>query len=200
MLRCWLRWALIGLSVILVTSVPASGQEPTAWSENLEFQTFSIAAIDPATGESGVAVTTRVPCVGNAVPWVRAGVGAVATQSWTRVEYGPELLDLLAEGLTAEDALRRAVAADSLAARRQVGVIGLNGGSAAFTGDEAWAWAGQRSGPDYVTQGNVLTGPEVLDAVASSFEASAARGRHLADRLIEALAAAVRTFFWVAGS
>jgi uncharacterized Ntn-hydrolase superfamily protein len=70
-----------------------------------------------------------------------------------------------------------------------VGVIGLAGGSASFTGDEAMAWAGQRSGPNYVTQGNILVGPEVLDAVAQTFEASAGSERHLADRLIEAVAA-----------
>lgn len=74
-----------------------SGQEPASW-DRLYFHTFSIAAVDPETGESGVAVTTRVPCVGNGVPWVRAGVGAVATQAWTRVAYGPELLDALAAG------------------------------------------------------------------------------------------------------
>ncbi|NIV84485.1 MAG: DUF1028 domain-containing protein, partial [Gemmatimonadetes bacterium] len=142
-------------------------QEPAAWAPDLHFATFSIAAIDPETGESGVAVTTRVPCVGNAVPWVRAGVGAVATQSWTRVEYGPELLDLLESGVPPEAALSQAVAADTLAARRQVGVIGLQGGSAAFTGDEALPWAGHRSGPNYVTQGNILVGPEVLEAVAT---------------------------------
>ncbi len=168
------------------------GQEPAAWGDRLHFHTFSIVAVDPETGESGVAVTTRVPCVGNGVPWVRAGVGAVATQSWTRVEYGPELLDMLESGMSAADALREAVARDTLAARRQVGVIGLKGGGAAFTGDEALPWAGHRSGPNYVTQGNVLVGPEVLEAVARSFESTAGSHRHLADRLIEALAAGQR--------
>jgi uncharacterized Ntn-hydrolase superfamily protein len=91
--------------------------------------------------------------------------------------------------MAAEEALRVAVAADSQAARRQVGVIGLDGGSAAFTGEEAMAWAGHRSGPSYVTQGNILVGPEVLEAVARTFEASERSDRHLADRLIEALAA-----------
>lgn len=180
---------LILTTVWAVTAPQLAGQEPATWGPTPHFHTFSIAAIDPETGESGVAVTTRVPCVGNGVPWVRAGVGAVATQSWTRVEYGPELLDMLAEGMNAEEALRIAVAADSQAARRQVGVIGIAGGSAAFTGGEAMAWAGHRSGPNYVTQGNILVGPEVLDAVAQTFEGSTGSGRHLADRLIEALAA-----------
>jgi len=184
------RSAILFLATVWTVTVPElAGQEPVTWGATPHFHTFSIAAIDPETGESGVAVTTRVPCVGNGVPWVRAGVGAVATQSWTRVEYGPELLDMLADGMTAEDALRTAVAADSLAARRQVGVIGIAGGSAAFTGGEAMAWAGHRSGPNYVTQGNILVGPEVLEAVAQTFEASAGSGRHLADRLIGALSA-----------
>ncbi len=180
----------------LVSALPlrdTRGQEPAEWGEELQFSTFSIAAVDPETGESGVAVTTRVPCVGNGVPWVRAGVGAVATQSWTRVAYGPELLDMLESGMTAEDALRRATTADTLAARRQVGVIGLEAGSAAFTGEEALPWAGERAGPNYITQGNILVGPEVLDAVGASFESTANTHRHLADRLIEALGAGQRT-------
>lgn len=184
-----LAHALVLLVIAVILPAPAAGQEPAAWEPDLHFHTFSIAAIDPATGESGVAVTTRVACVGNGVPWVRAGVGAVATQSWTRVEYGPELLEMLAEGIGAEEALRRAVAADSQAARRQVGVIGIDGASSAFTGNSALPWAGHRSGRNYVTQGNILTGPEVLDAVAVAFESSEGGARHLADRLIEALMA-----------
>ncbi|GIW53139.1 MAG: hypothetical protein KatS3mg081_2494 [Gemmatimonadales bacterium] len=155
----------------------------------LNFSTFSIAAVDPETGEVGVAVTTRVPCVGNIVPWVRAGVGAVATQAFSRAEYGPELLDLLEQGLSAREALARATAADTGAARRQVGVIGLRGGSAQHTGERTNPWAGHRAGPNYVTQGNLLVGPEVLEAVARSFESTEGSDRHLADRLIEALAA-----------
>jgi uncharacterized Ntn-hydrolase superfamily protein len=169
--------------------LPLRGQEPAAWGPHLEFHTFSIAAIDPRTGESGVAVTTRVPCVGNGVPWVRAGVGAVATQANTRVAYGPDLLEMMSTGMSAQEALKSAIAADEGAASRQVGVIGLSAGSAQHTGSEANPWAGHRSGPNYVTQGNILVGPEVLEAVATSFEATEESNRHLADRLIEALAA-----------
>ena len=165
-------------------------QEPLAWGNgDPYFATFSIAAVDRTTGESGVAVTTRVPCVGNGVPHVRVGVGAVATQASTRVEYGVELLDLLAAGTSPEEALRSRVAEDGMAERRQVGVIALDGRSAQHTGSGTSAWAGHLSGPDYVTQGNLLVGAPVLEAVGRTFEASASSGRHLADRLIEALAA-----------
>ena len=175
--RLWLASTL----AISALTLDARCQEPVTWKPELEFSTFSIAAVDPATGEVGVAVTTRVACVGNGVPWVRAGVGAVATQANTRTEYGNELLDWLG----------RAVAADTGAARRQVGVIGLKAGagSAQHTGERTNPWAGHRAGANYVTQGNLLVGPEVLAAVAQSFESTAASDRHLADRLIEALAA-----------
>ncbi len=151
--------------------------------------TFSIAAVDPETGEVGVAVTTRNPCVGNGVPWVRAGVGAVATQARTRTQYGEELLDLLEAGQTPDEALRERLAADESAAHRQVGVVALAGGVAQHTGAEASAWAGHRSGPDYAAQGNLLVGPEVVDAVADSFENTRGSGLSLADRLVAALEA-----------
>jgi len=177
--------------VLMFPSEPIGAQEPVTWRDPLEFSTFSIAAVDPATGETGVAVTTRVVCVGNGVPWVRAGIGAVATQANTRTQYGNELLDLLAQGLPAREALARSVAADSGAAQRQVGVIGLQAGagSAQHTGEGTNPWAGHRAGANYVTQGNLLVGPQVLEAVARTFESTAASDRHLADRLIEALAA-----------
>src|SRR5262245_47881701 len=123
---------------VLLAHTPLLAQEPVAWGvssrDALAFHTFSIAAIDPRTGEVGVAVTTRVPCVGNGVPWVRAGVGAVATQANTRTEYGQILLDALAKGDEPAKALERALAADSGAQSRQVGVIAMSGKSAQHTG------------------------------------------------------------------
>jgi len=182
-----------GWLALLLTSSRLASQEPAAWGvssrDALEFHTFSIAAIDPRTGEVGVAVTTRVPCVGNGVPWVRAGVGAVATQANTRTEYGQILLDALAKGEEPSKALARALAADSLAASRQVGVIAVGGKSAQHTGANDSPWAGGRAGTNYVTQGNLLVGPEVVEAVAASFEASEGTPRHLADRLVDAIAA-----------
>lgn len=183
--------ALLALAAGALPGSALEAQEPASWVGEADprFHTFSLAAVDPATGESGVAVTTRVPCVGNGVPWVRAGVGAVATQAYTRVAYGPELLDRLASGAAPDSALAEAVAADTGAARRQVGVVDLSGATAQHTGAGVDAWAGHRAGPYYATQGNLLVGPDVLEAVARSFEAGAGSGRHLADRLIEALAA-----------
>jgi uncharacterized Ntn-hydrolase superfamily protein len=177
------------VAALITVSSTASAQVPVAWRDSLVFHTFSIAAVDPRTGEVGVAVTTRVPCVGNGVPWVRAGVGAVATQASTRTEYGNELLDAIAKGETPDAALKRLLAADSGAQSRQIGVIDSKGRSAQHTGSQPQTWAGHRAGPSYVTQGNVLVGPEVLDAVAKSFAASDGQPRHLADRLIDAIAA-----------
>jgi uncharacterized Ntn-hydrolase superfamily protein len=178
---------LAGLCVLAGGSL--SAQVPAAWRDSLVFHTFSIAAIDPRTGESGVAVTTRVACVGNGVPWVRAGVGAVATQANTRTEYGGDLLDALNRGVAPDVALREALSRDTLGRTRQIGVIAVNGASAQHTGSGANAWAGHRAGSNYVTQGNLLVGPQVLEAVARTFEASEGMPRHLADRLIEAIAA-----------
>src|SRR5258706_287379 len=183
------RFLVAAVGVIGLGLSTAHAQVPVEWRDSLVFHTFSIAALDPRTGELGVAVTTRVPCVGNGVPWVRVGVGAVATQANTRTEYGNELLDALAKGEAPADALKRLLAADSAAASRQIGVIDSRGRSAQHTGARAQAWAGGRAGPNYVTQGNILVGPEVLDAVAKSFEGSEGQPRHLADRLIAAIAA-----------
>jgi len=187
---------LAALAAVAV-AIPAIAQEPAAWGteREVDFHTFSIVALDPATGETGVTVTTRNPCVGNAVPWVRAGVGAVATQGATRLEYGNEVLDLLERGLSAQDALNKIVAADTGRERRQVGVIDNKGRTAQWTGKEQYGaekqgdWVNMRTGPNFAVQGNSLVGPEVVDAVANTFQASASSGRALADRLIEALAA-----------
>ncbi len=182
-------------AIIALLTGPAGAQEPAAWGPPLEFHTFSIVAVDPRTGETGVAVTTRNPCVGNAVPWVRAGVGAVATQGGTRVEYGPDLLDLLAKGVPAREALDRLVAADQDRERRQVGVIARDGRSAQWTGagqkgaERQGDWTAERAGPTFAVQGNSLVSPAVVDAVADAFAGSEGSPRHLADRLIEALAA-----------
>src|SRR5688572_23160770 len=185
------RW-IAGVGVALVCASPLAAQEPVAWraGEELVFHTFSIAAIDPRTGEVGVAVTTRNPCVGNGVPWVRKGVGAVATQASTRTEYGYELLDKMERGVAPRVALDSLLANDEGRDSRQIGVIGLDGRSAQHSRQvEGPPYTGTRSGPTYVIQGNTLTGRDVLDAVEASFKASDGKFRQLADRLIEALQA-----------
>lgn len=188
----FVRRLLFATACGLLLAARAPAQEPVQWgrpSDPLIFATFSIAAIDPRTKEVGVAVTTRNPCVGNAVPWVRVGVGAVATQANSRTQYGDELLTALGKGEEPEAALRRLLAVDSAAQSRQVGVIGVDGRGAQHTGSGAQSWAGHRRGTTYVTQGNILVGPQVLEAVARTFEASEGSARHLGDRLIEAIAA-----------
>lgn len=181
--------------VTLLSSVAAmpsdlGAQEPVGWGgAELEFHTFSIVGVDPVTGEVGAAVTTRNACVGNGVPWVRVGVGAVATQASTRTQYGQELLDMIEEGMDPAEALASALARDDGAESRQIGVIASDGRSAQHTGTRPGDWAGHRSGLNYATQGNVLVGPEVLDAVATTFEATEGSHLHLADRLIAAMEA-----------
>jgi len=181
--------------LILFSTPPAFAQEPAAWGADLEFHTFSIVAIDPVTGESGVAVTTRRPCVGNAVTWVRPGVGAVATQGRTRLEYGNDLLDLIERGVAPQEAMNRVVAADEGREHRQVGVIDMKGRAAQWTGSEQYGaeaegdWVAMRTGKDYAVQGNSLVGIHVVDAVADAFEGSEVKQRHLADRLIDAISA-----------
>jgi uncharacterized Ntn-hydrolase superfamily protein len=187
--RSWFRSA----AALLLFATPSFAQEPAKWGPDLVFHTFSIVAVDPVTKETGVAVTTRNPCVGNAVPWVRAGVGAVATQGGTRVEYGQELLDLLSKGVAPQQALDQLVAADTGRESRQVGVIGVDGRSAQWTGKGQYGaekqgdWVAMKTGPTFAVQGNSLVTPDVVTAVATTFQASEGSPRHLADRLIEAL-------------
>ncbi len=153
------------------------------------YATFSLCATDQTTAETAVAVTTRVPFVGRAVPWVRAGVGAIATQAWTIVEYGRVGLDLLEQGLEPQAVLEQLLADDEGRELRQLAVLDARGRSAVHTGAENGTWAGSRQGDGYTVQGNVLVGRRVIDAVADAFEAMAASGMPLAERMILALEA-----------
>ncbi len=154
-----------------------------------EFHTFSICAIDPAAGQCGVAVTSRVTHVGRYVPWVRAGVGAVATQAMTAVNYCREGLALLEAGKTPKDAIDQLLAEDDNRESRQLGIIDMQGRMAAFTGSTNGTFAGDRQGKNYTVQGNLLVAREVIDAVAESFESTEDAELALADRLISALEA-----------
>jgi uncharacterized Ntn-hydrolase superfamily protein len=154
-----------------------------------QYSTFSLCAIDPATGQSGAAVTTRVPFVGRAVPWVRAGVGAVCTQASTVVEYGPRGLDLLAKGVEPQAVLSQLLADDAARETRQVGIIDMKGRAAAHTGKQNGNWAGSRQGRNYTVQANIMVGPEVVEAVATMFESTEGSGLPLAERMILSLEA-----------
>ena len=148
--------------------------------------TFSIVARDPLTGELGVAVESKFLAVGAVVPWAKAGVGAIATQAWANTSYGPRGLELLASGLSAHEVVTQLTGEDTGQAQRQVGVIGVSGESATFTGDQCFPWAGGHVGEHYTCQGNILVGEETVLAMARTFEQMAG---HLCDRLVAALAA-----------
>ena len=153
------------------------------------YSTFSLCAIDPATGQSGAGVTTRVPFVGRAVPHVRAGVGAVCTQASTVVEYGPRGLDLLVKGVEPQAVLQQLLADDTQRESRQVGVIDMKGRAAAHTGKDNGNWAGSRQGLNYTVQANIMVGPEVVEAIAAHFESTEGTGMPLAERMILAMEA-----------
>ena len=156
---------------------------------NPQYSTFSLCAIDPATGQSGAAVTTRVPFVGRAVPHVRAGIGAVCTQASTVVEYGPRGLDLMAKGVEPATAVAQLLSDDQQRESRQLGMIDMKGRSAAHTGKNNGNWAGSKQGLNYTVQANIMVGPEVIDAVARTFEATEGTGMALAERMILAMEA-----------
>lgn len=149
--------------------------------------TYSIVALDAATGDLGVATQSKFLAVGAVVPWARADVGAVATQSYANVRYGPDGLDALAAGGSATDVLAALVAADPLREQRQAGIVDRHGVAATFTGRECFAWAGGRTGKGYAAQGNILAGAEVVDGIAETFQA---RGRPFPELLVACLAAA----------
>ncbi|MGH9290466.1 MAG: DUF1028 domain-containing protein [Acidimicrobiales bacterium] len=146
--------------------------------------TYSIVARDDSTGELGVAVQTCFLAVGSIAPWARPGVGAVATQAFAELAYGPRCLDALGAGNTAGDALAEARAADPTAEIRQVGVVGADGTIAAVTGERCVDHAGHVIGDGFTTQANMVSTPEVWGAMASAFESSTG---HLARRLLAAL-------------
>jgi uncharacterized Ntn-hydrolase superfamily protein len=153
----------------------------------LELNTFSIAARCGRTGMVGVAVSTAVPGVGGICPFVRAGVGAVATQSWVNPYLGIDGIALLAEGMSAKAALERLIADDPGRDVRQLGLVDRAGNSAAWSGQACTPWFGHLTGPDYAVQGNMLVGEPTIQAMAAAFERAAALD--LPERLLVVLEA-----------
>lgn len=198
----------LALLALLPLAAPVAAETPrsNAAGEPL-VATFSIVALDPATGDLGIAVQSKFPNVRAVVPWARAGVGAVATQSFAKVSFGNDGLDLLERGATAEEALAILLRNDPLREQRQVGIVDARGNSATWTGKECFAWAGGRVGqesaatktigPDsgvgtvvagrgFTVQGNILVSEATVEAMARAFETTPGE---LADRLMAALVA-----------
>jgi uncharacterized Ntn-hydrolase superfamily protein len=146
--------------------------------------TFSIVA---RQGDAlGVAVASKFLAVGALVPACRARVGAIASQAFANLSYGPRGLDLLASGSSARDVVQRLTSQDELREQRQVGVVDASGGAATFTGSECFDWAGGLTGDGWAAQGNILTGPGVVDALGITFGKTEG---DLATRLMAALRA-----------
>jgi uncharacterized Ntn-hydrolase superfamily protein len=185
---------------------PLTAQQPTVAPSHFQklAHTYSIVAYDSASGDLGVAVQSKFPNVGGIVPWGRAGVGAVATQSLGNTAYGERGLDLIAQGATAEEALRIIMRSDTMLQDRQVGLVDARGNAASFTGRSTFDWAGGRVGVapghgnvnggkgevivgrGYAAQANIMVSDQTVKNMAETFEQS--RG-NLADRLVAALKA-----------
>ncbi|MGH2653008.1 MAG: DUF1028 domain-containing protein [Actinomycetota bacterium] len=151
--------------------------------------TFSIVGADLEAGDWGVAVASKFPAVGVVVPWARAGVGAVATQSWANTSLGFRGLDLMESGLAAGETMERLLAEDDGREQRQVGMVDGRGSAATFSGQECTPWAGGTTGEGFAGQGNILVGPGVLDAMVEAYRGT---DGDLVDRLLAALVAGDR--------
>lgn len=148
--------------------------------------TFSIVAADPDAEELGIAVASRFFSVGSVVPWAKANVGAVATQSFSNTSFGWRGLELLEKGATPEEVMEILLRNDDDPDRRQVGIVSSDGKSITYTGIKCLPWAGGRSGPNYAIQGNILAGESVVTAMEKTFLET--KGT-LAERLYAALLA-----------
>src|SRR2546426_146779 len=148
--------------------------------------TFSIVAFDSKTKDLGVAVESKFPAVGSAVPFARAGVGAVATQAYANTTYGPRGIAMLRRGMSPKDVVLSLTSTDRDRGRRQVGIVDAQGGAASHTGKDCNAWAGHVVGHGYACQGNILAGEAVVRGMARAYEST--KG-DLPVRLLAALAA-----------
>jgi uncharacterized Ntn-hydrolase superfamily protein len=197
---------LLALTLGLAHPSAGSAQQPVTAPSHFSklAHTYSIVAWDSATGDLGVAVQSKFPNVGGIVPWAKSGVGAVATQSLSNTDYGEKGLELMAQGATAEEALRIIMRRDTMLQDRQVGMVDARGSAASFTGRTTFDWAGGRvgaaSGPGsvsggkgevivgrgYSAQANIMVSDQTVKNLAETFERSSGS---LADRLLAALKA-----------
>jgi uncharacterized Ntn-hydrolase superfamily protein len=162
-MRCLLFISLV--FAVLPAASPADPQKPDE-----PVATFSVVGYDPDAKEWGVAVASKFLAVGSVVPWVEADAGAIATQSFANVAYGPKGLELMRKGRSAEDTMKELTEGDEGRDRRQAGIVDKDGNAATFTGKGCMPWAGGKTGKHYACQGNILAGPEVVDAMAKAFE------------------------------
>lgn len=174
-----MRYALLIPSFAFILPASLSAQRPVS--------TYSIVARDSATGQLGVAVQSHWFSVGPLVPWAKAGVGAVATQSFVEASYGPLALEMIEAGRTAGEAMRGLIAADPHPEVRQVAIVDAQGNVAVHTGAMAIANAGDHTGRGYSVQANMMLPSTVPDAMARAYESS---DGDLAERLLAALEAA----------
>lgn len=196
---------LVSLSPLL-RSLPAAAQQPLQPPAHFEklAHTYSIVAWDSVNGDLGVAVQSKFPNVGGIVPWARSGVGAVATQSLSNTAFGERGLDLIAQGATAEEALRIVMRTDSMLQDRQVGMVDARGNAASFSGTTTFDWSGGRVGDPsgrghvaggkgavivgrgFAAQANIMVSDQTVKNLAETFEKTPGS---LADRLVAALKA-----------
>jgi uncharacterized Ntn-hydrolase superfamily protein len=199
-------WLCLSVSLFTFHVSRLSAQVPTAAPPHFQrlAHTYSIVAWDSATGDLGVVVQSKFPNVGAIVPWARAGVGAVATQSLSNTAYGERGLELLASGATAEEALRAVMKTDTMLQDRQVGIVDARGNAASFSGGNTFDWSGGRVGAPsgkgsiaggkgqvlvgrgFSAQGNIIVSDQTVKNLAETFERT--KGS-LADRLVAALKA-----------
>ena len=174
--RTFLKQTGQGLASLAVT--PAGLAKPLGQvaTQANPVATFSIVGFDPRTGDLGVAVQSKFFAVGSVVPWAQAGVGAIATQSYANVSYGPEGLERLTKGQTARKTVKALTSADKDRRLRQLGIVDARGNSTSFTGSGCHQWAGHSERPNFCAQGNILTGKKVVGAMAASFEQSQKKG------------------------
>ena len=185
--KTFLFWSA---AILLVTSYRLFAEDDGVGTGVPVVATFSIVGFDPVTGDLGVAVESKFFGVGSVVPWAKAKVGAIATQSSANTTYGREGLTLLEAGKSARETLNQLTTGDSGRDNRQAGIVDAKGNAASFTGAKCNAWAGHIEGTNFCVQGNILTGEEVVKAMAAAYEkARKVENSELADWLTAALEA-----------
>jgi uncharacterized Ntn-hydrolase superfamily protein len=187
--KCFVRsinkLLLLFSTIIYTFNISLFAQQRDYVDHNI-LSTFSIVACDFNTGELGIAVASRFFAVGSVVPWAKADIGAIATQSFANTTFGWRGLELLERGATPEEVIQILLRNDDNPERRQIGIVAADGKSATYTGKQCLPWAGGRNGMSYAIQGNILAGEAVVAAMEETFLKTTGT---LADRLYAALLA-----------